>query len=382
MITDGPKTGDETVVEQESLPPDLFRYIVENIDAVFWSRDVRSGKLSYITPNYEKVWGRPCRELLACGDSWLDAVHPEDRLLIKKAHDQPLQGERALEFRIVHRDGSIRWIRSRLSPVTDDAGCTCFEVGIAEDFTERRELLARLLRAEQDLRSFVEEEQLRIARDLHDEFGQLLPSLRWRIDEFCRGDSGGSGNGRGGEESCELIGNMLDQIGDTVRRAIRRLRSEAIEKMGFLPSLEYKMAEFGKVYPDIKASFSVLGTPQPLACQLEMVLYRLFQEALTNIAKHAVADLVEVRLIFFSPSIILDIRDNGCGFDPERALETAMACPNPVDTGLGLLGMRERIQREGGRLRIRSSRGVGTTIRADLPLKAISGEGRIGGEKL
>lgn len=372
MTTGKPKALDEAVVELESPPPDLFRYIVENIDAVFWMREIRGGKLSYISPSYEKIWGRPRRELFERDDAWLDAIHPEDRHLVKRVYDQALQRERVLEYRIVHRDGSIRWIRSRISPILDDAGQPCLEVGIAEDFTERQQLLARILRAEQNLRDFAEEEQLRIARDLHDEFGQLLPSLRWRIDEFCRGESGG--NGRGGDESCQFIGNMLDLIGESVRRTIRRLRSDAIEKIGFLASLECKVAEFGKIYPDIKASLTLLGAPQSLAYQQEMALYRLFQEALTNVAKHAAADRVEVRLIFSFPSIILDIRDNGCGFNPE----IAMACSGSTGTGLGLLGMRERIQREGGTLRIKSSKGAGTAIRADLPLKARSSEGRVG----
>lgn len=123
-----------------------FRQLAENIANVFYIADAIEPKLLYISPAYERVWGRTCQSLYADSRSFLDAVHPDDRERVLNAFDQQRQGvETAQEYRIVRPDGSTRWIWDRAFPVRDASGKVARVAGLAEDITERK-------RVENDLR--------------------------------------------------------------------------------------------------------------------------------------------------------------------------------------------------------------------------------------
>jgi PAS domain S-box-containing protein len=146
-----------------------FRQLAEAISEVFWMADAPLTKILYISPAYERVWGRSCQTLYEQPRSFLEAVHPEDQRGVLDALEQHRRGEPSdIEYRVIHADGVVRWVRDRGFPVTDDTGRVYRCAGIAEDITERR-------RAEEERR--VLEEQLR-------QQNQALSAADHRKDEF------------------------------------------------------------------------------------------------------------------------------------------------------------------------------------------------------
>jgi PAS domain S-box-containing protein len=131
-----------------------FRQVAENISAVFWLSNPEATLLHYVSPAYEKIWGRSCDSLYAEPRSWMDSVHPDDRECL--AEDERLQavgGRHDHTYRIVRPDGSLRWIRGRAFPVRDEAGKLIRVAGIAEDITEHKEAEERLRRSEEKFKA-------------------------------------------------------------------------------------------------------------------------------------------------------------------------------------------------------------------------------------
>ena len=135
-----------------------FRQLAENINAVFWMTDPRKERILYVSPAYETVWGRPCASLYAQPQSFLDAIHPDDRArVITLSLERQARGETAdVEYRVVRPDGSIRWVRDRGFPVKDPTGAVYRTAGIAEDITERKQAEALLRESEQRLRAILD----------------------------------------------------------------------------------------------------------------------------------------------------------------------------------------------------------------------------------
>ena len=144
------KRAEEALRESET----RFRQMAENISAVFWLSNPEATLLHYVSPAYEKMWGRSCDSLYAEPSSWMDSLHPDDRERL--AEDKRLQsvgGRHDHTYRIVRPDGSLRWIRGRAFPVRDEAGKLIRVAGIAEDITERKEAEERLRRSEEKFKA-------------------------------------------------------------------------------------------------------------------------------------------------------------------------------------------------------------------------------------
>lgn len=201
-----------------------------------------------------------------------------------------------------------------------------------------------------------EAERKRIARELHDDTGQALTSILVRLrllektaeDETVRSNVG---------ELRELTGNALD----AVRRMAVDLRPAALDDLGLVPALHSYADKYSTSWP-ITVTFSAEGLKKRLPANVELVLYRVVQEALTNVAKHSGARSVEVKLRRRSNIVTVTVTDDGRGFDIRNFTRTEGA-------GLGLFGMRERLALVGGTVSIESTPGRGTTIMARVPVQ-------------
>jgi PAS domain S-box-containing protein len=125
-----------------------FRQMAENIDEVFWMTDTAKQQMLYVSPAYERIWGRPCGELNLSALSWTDSIVAEDRERVKAAAVRQAEGTYREEYRILRPDGTIRWILDRAFPIRDSAGQIYRIVGVAEDITEKRKLEEQFLRAQ------------------------------------------------------------------------------------------------------------------------------------------------------------------------------------------------------------------------------------------
>jgi signal transduction histidine kinase len=218
---------------------------------------------------------------------------------------------------------------------------------IAVDLSQRvsRDAVRRVVEAQ-------EAERARLARELHDETGQALTSILLGLksmEERVESDEGRSA----ASELRELVVSTLQDV----RRLAVELRPAALDDFGLVPALERlrdTVSEQSAISVDVQSS---LGDRR-LPADVETMLYRTVQEALTNVVKHADASRVTVRLGHGDGTVVLTVQDDGRGFDPRSAR----------DGGLGLTGMRERAALLGGRFTLEASEGAGTMLKAVVPL--------------
>ncbi|MDA0183117.1 GAF domain-containing sensor histidine kinase [Solirubrobacter phytolaccae] len=197
-----------------------------------------------------------------------------------------------------------------------------------------------------------EAERTRWSRELHDDTLQQLAGLRMLLSGARR--SGDADRMSGAIE--QALEQITTAVGD-LRSLITELRPAALDELGITPALESLVARFVR-QTDLETELDVAFAEPRFAPEIESTVYRLVQEALTNIAKHARADRVSVRLRDRDGDIDLIVRDDGAGFDPQHR-----------SSGFGLIGMRERLALVNGTLHVESSPGAGTVLRASIPVR-------------
>jgi len=220
------------------------------------------------------------------------------------------------------------------------------------DLLEQQEIMQRDL-----LRHVVagqEEERTRIARELHDEMAQTLTAFSLELAALQ--------NGLGSRSKHHQVLSNLQELGkkmaEDMQRLVYTLRPAHLDSLGLAPALRFLADQAGKQY-DLKVSLVVKETTRRLDPFLETVIYRISQEALTNVARHAQAREACICLRFLPGEVQLEIRDRGIGFDATRVLS------NPH--GWGLVGIRERTESVNGKLTIESQPGKGTTLLVVFP---------------
>jgi PAS domain S-box-containing protein len=254
-------------------------------------------------------------------------------------------------------DGTEVPIEVGLSPVHIDGGV--WVVVTIVDITERVRAREDLRRSREELRELVavaqtarEQEKARIAREMHDELGQGLTALK--MDLVSLEDLLPTGR-----EQLEGIRGMLGNIVAATRRIAADLRPLMLDDLGLVPAAEWLVDNFAQ-RTGIRCQFDVRPRQLTLQDPHATAIYRMLQESLTNIARHAQASLVEVTLDQRDGGITLTVRDNGRGFEPRD--------PRRPDA-FGLVGLRERAYLLNGELKIETALGHGTSIEARLPLE-------------
>jgi signal transduction histidine kinase len=207
----------------------------------------------------------------------------------------------------------------------------------------------------------IAEERTRIAREIHDGLAQNLSYLVLKIGVAQKLAT--QGKDRELKKELNAISDQLRRDARDVRRIIFALRPVDIETLGFLAALQKFIKEFGTVH-DLEIAFNVVGDCNHLPPKLETALFRLTQEALNNVRKHAQAKQVSIDLQVDQRGASLNVRDDGLGFDLQSALAAARARGS-----VGIVQMRERAERAGGTFVIETAPGKGTAIRVKLPLR-------------
>lgn len=200
-----------------------------------------------------------------------------------------------------------------------------------------------------------EAERLRIARELHDETAQALTYMLMQLKVAQRSESS-----QHVKDTLEELHQLTLKTLEDIRRLALELRPAALDDLGLVAALEAHIADYGKRL-GIPVSFQTAGMEERLAREVEVVVYRVVQEALTNIAKYAKASQVEVELKRDAGSgLSLRVKDDGKGFDLARL-------KNSRERGLGLFGMEERVSLVGGRIQWQSAPGQGTEVSVWIP---------------
>jgi two-component system, cell cycle sensor histidine kinase and response regulator CckA len=356
-----------------------FRQLAETIQEVFWITCPARNQMIYVSPAYEKIWGRTCKSLYASPQSWLDAIHPEDRDRIRQAviTRQP-NGTYDEEYRILRPDQSVRWIHDRAFPVRDQAGQVDRIVGVAGDITEKKKMEAQFLRAQrlENIGTLAGG----IAHDLNNVLAPILMSCEMlqmqARDEITRNlvvmIKGGA------ERGADLVRQVLSfargvegrRIAVQARHLIREMVNIARET--FPKSIRIE----SHVQKDL---WIVSGDPT----QLHQVLLNLCVNARdampTGGELTITADNVSVETlrpgrdqdIKPGPYLVIKVTDTGTGIPPEireRIFEPFFTTKEVgKGTGLGLSTTLGIVKSHGGIINIDSEPGKGTTFEIWLP---------------
>lgn len=320
-----------------------------------WARRISTGEI-YWSEEVFRIFGvdpnttRPSRELLS--QLW----HPDDREFADRTIDDAAQEKRNYEMdvRIVRTDGSIRYLHIRGQPVFDQTGETDEFIGVAMDITDRKRTERALRRArERALEArfaAVLEERTRLARDIHDTLLQGFTGIALKL---VAASSRVTDPPESAAALRDLIGLAQQTLTDA-RRAVWDLRSPTLAG-GDFPTALRTAAEDCVRGTDLELEYDVGGPPRPMDPDVEAVVVRVAQEAITNVVKHADARTVRVRLSFETRRVRLSVIDDGRGFAVESDFQA-------YGGHWGLLGMRERASQVRGKLSLRSSPGYGTEV--------------------
>lgn len=234
---------------------------------------------------------------------------------------------------------------------------------------ERIFLLDELTKREKELKSLtsqildsIENERRDIAMALHDETEQYIAAANMDLDVLASRIEAGLDNEL--KKLLTSIREKLNHISHSAKKISSALHPAMLEDLGLIPAIQWFINEF-VARDNVKVNFDAMGFDERLPGNIEVVLYRVAQEALTNVIKHAEANEVSVKLTKGYPDVILVVEDNGKGFSPGDVKQ--------LKGKLGLAGMRERVSGLGGTLSIRSSPGRGTRIRATFPMGVKNG---------
>lgn len=319
-----------------------------------WDWNLQTGAVVY-SSRWKEMLGYADDEIEPHINAWERLLHPDDMERARQVNESVARGAATYEgeFRLRHKDGHYVQVLSRGYPVRRDPGGPVVRiVGTHFDLTERKraeaerartELLTRLVFAQED-------ERRRIAREMHDQFGEQLTALALSI-RGLRDASGDAASWRTKVDGLEAIAQRLDR---DVDHLVWELRPTALDDLGLRAALANYIQDWSN-RAGIAATLHTSGLlDDRLAPDAETALYRIAQEALTNVAKHAKAANVDIILERRTDSVLLIVEDDGVGFDPATA--------GGASQGFGLLGMHERAGLVGATLEIESSAGQGTTV--------------------
>jgi PAS domain S-box-containing protein len=318
-------------------------------------------EIDSVTGGFERITGYTLAELNARG-GWVSLIHPDDLVQTGQRLASMLAGERGVhELRIVTRGGEVRWIRYSTQPVWDAAaGRVVRLLGAVQNITEGkraedqvRENAAQLRVLSSRLLEAQENERRRIARELHDEIGQNLTGLKLRLETMARhaGDSIAAPLG----DARALVNHLIAQV----RNLSLDLRPGMLDDLGLPPTLVWSFQRY-TARTGIQVAFEQSGLEGRLPPAVETAAYRIVQEALTNVARHAGVREATVRVWRDQEALGIQVEDRGKGFDAAVGLATR--------TSSGLAGMRERAQLLGGQFTVESRPGAGTRLTAELPV--------------
>jgi PAS domain S-box-containing protein len=347
IVTDitGLREANQRLAEAES----KYRLLVEKLPVISYIGRVDEPRTTlYVSPQIESKLGYTQAEWTADPGLWIESIHPDDRDRVcdeKRRLRESGEPTRTL-YRLIARNGTLISCRDEAVLVRDEAGGQWVE-GVIVDVSEAEE--ARALSAY--LVAVQESERRRIARELHDDLGQMLTGLNFALQmiaETAGGARGAVAEARG------LVGDLMNRV----RELSHELRPSMLDDLGLLPTLNSMFARYTK-QTQVQVHFEHRGIDARLAPEVEITAYRVLQEALTNVARHAQVREVRVQLWSDGAMLHLQIHDAGPGFDVASTL---------VDgSGSGLLGMRERVSLLDGEMTLQSD-AEGTRITVHLPL--------------
>ena len=348
-----------------------YRLLAESISDVIWTVDINAPtQLTYISPSVTRLLGYTVEE--ATSKKMEEVFTPEsfeiamkalaEEMAIEGREQAKLYRSRILELQMNCKDGSVVPVEVRYSFVRGLDERSDQILAIGRDITERKRAEEELRQSHEQLRNLSahiesarETERTSIAREVHDELGQALTALKMELSWM---------NKRLPKDQEALIkktGEMSNLIGttiQTVKRISTELRPGVLDDLGLMAAIEWQVQEFQE-RTRTKCELTAEGEDMNLGRDLATAVFRILQETLTNVARHANATRVKVSLKKGGGQLVLQVRDNGKGITKKQ-----IAHPK----SFGLIGMRERVRSWRGSVKIDGISGKGTIVTVSIPL--------------
>jgi PAS domain S-box-containing protein len=343
---------------ESRLSEDRLRQIIDSIPTMAWSLRP-DGAVDFVNQRWQDYTGVSLEEEL---ENPTRPLHPEDRpgavaeWLVAMAAGEAYEGE----MRLRRADGDYRWFLVRTVPLRDETGNIIKWFGTSTEIEDRKQSEKILYRSFEQLRALTarlqsvrEEERARMAREIHDELGQALTAIKIELSSFVSDLSPEQKQ----PLRSESIMKLIDETVQTVRRISTELRPGILDDLGLVAAVEWAAEEFeGRT--GTKCHLNLPGADIELDPEHATALFRIFQETLTNVARHAKATEVSVRLAHENGDVSLEVRDNGQGISEDQ---------RSAADSLGILGMLERALLLGGEFTINGVPGGGTIVRVRIP---------------
>ena len=321
-----------------------------------FAADANSDFFTYVSPENRRIFDFPAEGPVRRSEV-MARIHPEDRAKVladvRTSIEEKIDTE--TEFRIVLPDGRIRYLFNTRHPVVDDGGRVVELLGTVIDYTERRLAATKLARARRAAReqamearfAAALEERTRLAREIHDSLLQGVTGIALQLRATLPRLKGASA------ATSKSISEVVELAESTIRdarRAVWDMRAPALVQKGLAKALA-EVVE--RAAGDVPLEFKIVGKTRALRPEAEDTIFRVGQEAVINAARHGASRGIKVTLTYKARSATLTVVDDGRGFRVDQAVGAGR---------WGLLGMRERAERIGAKLTVRSKLGRGTTV--------------------
>ena len=330
---------------------DRFRRLADGLPVAIWMSEP-DGRASYFNRQWLEMTGRRLEDEI--GDGWLKGVHPDDRDACSRASLRDRQHPRrfSVDYRLRQADGRYRWLMDVGMPRYGADGSFHGYVGGCIDITERREIESMLRDLSLRLILAREDERRYIARELHDHLNQQLALLAIDLQQLAARLP----------DSTEALVAALEaawqrtaDIASDVHGISHRLHPSKLEALGLVATIRAHCRDVSR--QSLAVHFADEGAGAAIPSDVSLCLFRVAEEALTNVVRHSAAPEVHVSLVDTPEDIQLRVSDSGRGFSK----------PPAASPGIGLVSMRERLHALGGTLTITSSPGQGTVVEARIP---------------
>ncbi len=347
---------------------DLIRGIADAAPDMLYVIDLRTMRMVYANGNTTRMFNKTVEQIRALGMLFFDAViHPDDKEKFKNNIEQLRNADshevNELIYRIFDSRGDIHWVKTRRTVYKrNKTGLATHVIGVSQDITpqvllheqnkqleerKQKEILTAVLSAQ-------EEERKRIAESLHNGLGQLLYGVKMNLEQVNLTKYGVDIEEI--QSARQLTGQLLSAAIKECRRISHELTPSILEDFGLRYAIQDVCQQFGRT---MHTQCHFEGMYYKVEPYLEIAIYRIVQELVLNVIKHAQADRVDVTLIYKRKSIIITVKDDGVGFDSKEEQKQ----------GIGLKTIRNKIKLLKGNMVVASAQHQGTTFNITIPIK-------------
>ena len=345
------------------------RFIIESAPNAFISMDSQ-GRIIDWNRQAEKIFGWARETVVGrhIGKTIIPLIHRKAFLHGLEHYEASGQGlplDQSFEMMALHRDGHQFPIEATMTSLRLGSGqILC---AFLQDISERKKAEEKVRQVPGEILRAQEVERKRVARELHDSVCQILSSVKIRLQTIGQAPPGAEKDMR---QAVVQVAGLIGRCIEEVRGIARNLMPSELEDLGLLAAVRSLCAEF-RQETKLKVKLTYLRIPKDLSKEVKLALFRIIQEALSNVVQHAAATRITVSMIRKRSIISASVTDDGKGFDPQQHASGGSKKP-----GMGMLNLQARAAFVGGTLRIKSAPGRGTKVEVEVPFIEASHEGK------